>query len=199
MRRLELNGLTTLSEKAAQALSMHIGYLELNGLINISDHVFEILSNHMWSISLHGVKTLSDNAAIALSKRMKWNYIDLPGVETISDFALGIIGDYIRIEINIESPSILGRLEKCILEKNERQFEKVLVKDLNNEKLIGRKIGARIAKFWTEDFIAEDTGETVSINKTEIILEAKEILTKKNMTKIINSGFEVIFLEKESN
>jgi hypothetical protein len=202
---LELNGLTTLTEKAAQALSMHVGYLGLNGLISTSDEVIEALSNHKGRLKLNGLTSLSDLAAIALSRRVSWdcskalNSVSLYGIETISDFALGIIGESIGYEIDIESPAILSRVERCIQKKNENQFEKVLIKNLNEEKLIGRKIAASVIKKWGEDFIDEDTGETVSIERNEIIIEANKKITKKDITEIINSGVEFIFLEKEFN
>ncbi len=65
------------------------------------------------------------------------------------------------------------------------------------KKLIGRTLAARIVKAWVEDFVDEDTGELVSINRTEIVLEREIVLDKDNIELIIDSGVETILLHKE--
>ena len=52
-------------------------------------------------------------------------------------------------------------------------------KKLNLKKVVGRKLAARVLRTWTEDFVDEDTGEVVSIDRNEVLLRKRFILTKK--------------------
>ena len=54
------------------------------------------------------------------------------------------------------------------------------------KKYIGRKLAARVLKTWHEDFVDEDTGEVVSIERNEIILDRDTILDKDNVEEIID-------------
>ncbi|MCH2022360.1 MAG: DNA-directed RNA polymerase subunit beta [Saprospiraceae bacterium] len=65
------------------------------------------------------------------------------------------------------------------------------------EKNIGRKLAARVLRNWTEDFVDEDTGEVVSIERIEIILERDIVLDEKNIEDILEVGVETIILQKE--
>ena len=62
---------------------------------------------------------------------------------------------------------------------------------------IGRKLGARVLRTWSEDFVDEDTGEVVSIERNEIILERDVILDEDSIEKIIDSEIEIIILQRE--
>jgi hypothetical protein len=201
---LYLNGLTTLSDEAAEMLANHIGQISLCGITNLSDKAIEALSKHNGNLILDGLISISDQAALAISRRMQLNISDdsktvsLCGLQTVSDFALNTVCEFVENgSIRIDSPAIIIRIRKCIDELNETRFEKVPTKDLVNQKVIGRKLAVRASKYWSEDFTDEDTGETTSLNLNETIVEAGKKLTKKQITDLINSGVEFIFLERE--
>ncbi len=65
------------------------------------------------------------------------------------------------------------------------------------KKYVGRKLGARVLKKWTEDFVDEDTGEVVSIDRNEIILEREKILEEDHIDIIVDAGVKSIILTKE--
>ena len=62
---------------------------------------------------------------------------------------------------------------------------------------IGRKLGARVLRSWSEDFVDEDTGEVVSIERNEIILERDVILDESNIEDIIENEIDIIILQRE--
>ncbi len=68
-------------------------------------------------------------------------------------------------------------------------------KDL--EASIGRKLAARVLRSWTEDFVDEDTGEVVTIERNEIILERDIVLDETNIQAIIDSDTESVILQKD--
>jgi DNA-directed RNA polymerase subunit beta len=65
------------------------------------------------------------------------------------------------------------------------------------KKNIGRKLAARVLNTWHEDFVDEDTGEVVSIERNEIILDRDTIIDKDNVEEIIDSNVKSILLHKE--
>ncbi len=76
--------------------------------------------------------------------------------------------------------------------------EEVAVNADNLGKCVGRRLGARVLRSWTEDFVDEDTGEVVTIERNEIILERDIILDEDNIELILESEVETIILQKES-
>ncbi len=64
-------------------------------------------------------------------------------------------------------------------------------------KAIGRKLAARVLKTWTEDFVDEDTGEVVSIDRNEVVLERDQIIDSENIEDIIEAGVSNIILHRE--
>ncbi|MEZ4898257.1 MAG: DNA-directed RNA polymerase subunit beta, partial [Saprospiraceae bacterium] len=64
-------------------------------------------------------------------------------------------------------------------------------------KAVGRKLAARVLRKWTEDFVDEDTGEVVTIERNEIILERDVILDEENINLILETGIETVILQKE--
>ncbi len=62
---------------------------------------------------------------------------------------------------------------------------------------VGRKLAARVLKKWTEDFVDEDTGELVTIERNEIILERDVILDEDNIELVLESNTEKVILQKE--
>ena len=65
------------------------------------------------------------------------------------------------------------------------------------KKSVGRKLAARVLRKWTEDFVDEDTGEVVSIERNEIILERDVFIDEENVELIKDAGVETIILQKE--
>jgi DNA-directed RNA polymerase subunit beta len=65
------------------------------------------------------------------------------------------------------------------------------------KKYVGRKLAARVLRAWIEDFVDEDTGEVVSIERTEIIIDRETILDNDHIDLIVDSGVKSILLHKE--
>ena len=65
------------------------------------------------------------------------------------------------------------------------------------KKANGRKLAARVLKTWTEDFVDEDTGEVVSIDRNEVLLERDHILTEEDVETIVESGSKSVILHRE--
>ena len=62
---------------------------------------------------------------------------------------------------------------------------------------MGRKLAARVLKSWIEDFVDEDTGEVVSIERNEVIIDRETVLENDHIDEIIDSGAKTILLHKE--
>ena len=77
--------------------------------------------------------------------------------------------------------------------------EEVKVSKANLKKYIGRKLAARVLKTWVEDFVDEETGEVVSIERTEVILERETEITPDNVEEILNSGSKTIEVHLDSS
>ena len=75
--------------------------------------------------------------------------------------------------------------------------EEVKVTKTNLKKLVGRKLAARVLKSWVEDLVDEDTGEVVSIDRNNIILERETVLEAEHIDEIIESGTQSILVHKE--
>ena len=88
--------------------------------------------------------------------------------------------------------------DKDILELFELADE-VKVSKSGLKKYIGRKLAARVLKKWVEDFVDEDTGEVVSIDRNEIILERETVLEDDHIDQIIDAGVKTIILNKEDS
>ncbi|MDH5365737.1 MAG: DNA-directed RNA polymerase subunit beta [Cyclobacteriaceae bacterium] len=65
------------------------------------------------------------------------------------------------------------------------------------KKAINRKLAARVLKTWTEDFVDEDTGEVVSIDRNEILLERDHIISEEDIETILDSGSKSIILHRD--
>lgn len=65
------------------------------------------------------------------------------------------------------------------------------------KKVVGRKLAARVLKTWVEDFVDEDTGEVVSIERNEVIIDRETILENEHIDEIVESGAKTILLHKE--
>ncbi len=76
--------------------------------------------------------------------------------------------------------------------------EEIKVSKAGLKKVLGRKLAARVLNTWHEDFVDEDTGEVVSIERNEIVLDRDTILDKDNIEEIIDADVKTILLHKES-
>ena len=75
--------------------------------------------------------------------------------------------------------------------------EEISAKKKDLQKAVGRKLAARVLRKWTEDFVDEDTGEVVTIERNEIILERDVILEEFHFDLIQDAGIETVILQKE--
>jgi DNA-directed RNA polymerase subunit beta len=71
------------------------------------------------------------------------------------------------------------------------------VSKTNIKKLVGRKLAARVLKTWVEDFVDEDTGEVVSIERNEVILDRETVIESEHVDLIVDSGAKAILLHKD--
>ena len=77
--------------------------------------------------------------------------------------------------------------------------EEVKVSKAGLKKVLGRKLAARVLNTWHEDFVDEDTGEVVSIERNEIILDRDTTLEKEHIDEIMDAGVKTVLLHKENN
>ena len=77
--------------------------------------------------------------------------------------------------------------------------EEVKISKSGLKKVLGRKLAARVLNTWHEDFVDEDTGEVVSIERNEIVLDRDTIIDKENTLEILESGAKTILLHKETS
>ena len=76
--------------------------------------------------------------------------------------------------------------------------EEVKVNKTNLKKCIGRKLAARVLRTRIEDFVDSDTGEVVSIDRHEVVVDREAELNEDNINDILESGLETILLHKET-
>jgi len=75
--------------------------------------------------------------------------------------------------------------------------EEIKVTRTNLKKYEGRKLAARVLKTWVEDFVDEDTGEVVSIERNDVVVDREATLNENNMETILESGTQHILLHRE--
>ena len=75
--------------------------------------------------------------------------------------------------------------------------EEVKVSKAALKKIIGRKLAARVLNSWYEDFVDEDTGEVISIERNEVILDRDTIIDKENIELILESNTKSVLINKE--
>nr|WP_321358137.1 DNA-directed RNA polymerase subunit beta [uncultured Draconibacterium sp.] len=75
--------------------------------------------------------------------------------------------------------------------------DEVKVSKSGLKKVIGRKLAARVLKSWVEDFVDEDTGEVVSIERNEVIIDRETDIEEDHIEEILESGVKTILLHKE--
>ena len=75
--------------------------------------------------------------------------------------------------------------------------DEIKISKANIKKLVGRKLAARVLKTWIEDFVDEDTGEVVSIERNEVILDREIVIVDEHLDLIMDSGAKSVILHKE--
>ena len=75
--------------------------------------------------------------------------------------------------------------------------EEVKVNRTNLQKYVGCKLAARVLKTWVEDFVDEDTGEVVSIERNEVIIDRETPLEEEHIDEIIASGVQTVLIHRE--
>jgi DNA-directed RNA polymerase subunit beta len=76
--------------------------------------------------------------------------------------------------------------------------DEIRVSKAGLKRVLGRKLVARVLKTWFEDFVDEDTGEVVSIERNEVLLDRDVVLEKEHVEVIMEAGVKTILLHKES-
>jgi len=87
--------------------------------------------------------------------------------------------------------------DKDILEIFELTDE-IKVSKAALKKCVGRRLAARVLKSWIEDFVDEDTGEVVSIERNEVIVDREVVLENDMIDQIVDSGTKNILLHKDT-
>ena len=77
--------------------------------------------------------------------------------------------------------------------------EEIKVSRVNLKRVIGRKLAARVVDAWIEDFVDEDTGEVVSMERTEVIIERSVELTEEHIEKILELDVKTILVHTEKD
>ncbi len=77
--------------------------------------------------------------------------------------------------------------------------EEIKVSRTNLKRVIGRKLAARVVDAWIEDFVDEDTGEVVSMERTEVIIERSVELTEEHIEKILELDVKTILVHTEKD
>ncbi|MDD2981780.1 MAG: DNA-directed RNA polymerase subunit beta [Crocinitomicaceae bacterium] len=75
--------------------------------------------------------------------------------------------------------------------------DEVKATKVNLKKLVGRKLAARVLKTWVEDFVDEDTGEVVSIERNEVLMDREMVIEEEHIDMILDAGVKTVILHKE--
>ena len=76
--------------------------------------------------------------------------------------------------------------------------DEVKVTKANLKKIVERKLAARVLKSWVEDFVDEDTGEVVSIERNEVLIDRETIIEEEHLAMIEDAGVKTVILHKEN-
>ena len=77
--------------------------------------------------------------------------------------------------------------------------EEIKVSPTNLQRVLGRKLAARVERSWVEDFVDEDTGEVLSMERNEVVVERDSELTEEHIDKIMDLGVKSILVHKEAD
>jgi len=76
--------------------------------------------------------------------------------------------------------------------------DEVKISKATIKKLVGRRLAARLLKTWIEDFVDEDTGEVVSMERNEVILERELVIGEEHLNAILDCGAKSLILHREN-
>ena len=76
--------------------------------------------------------------------------------------------------------------------------DEVKVTKANMKEAVGRKLAARVLKTWVEDFVDEDTGEVVSIERNEVLIDRETVIEEQHVELIVESGAKTVILHKQN-
>jgi len=88
--------------------------------------------------------------------------------------------------------------DKDILEIFNLAHE-IKVNKVNLKKAVGSKLAARVVRTWIEDFVDEDTGEVVSIERTEVIIERETVLENEHVDMIVDAGIKTVLIHTKDS
>ena len=77
--------------------------------------------------------------------------------------------------------------------------EEIKVTKASIKNVINRKLAARVLKTWHEDFVDEDTGEVISIERNEIIIDRDTLIDKEHIDQILDADVKTILVHKEDS
>ena len=77
--------------------------------------------------------------------------------------------------------------------------EEIKVTKTGLKKALGRRLAARVVRSWVEDFVDEDTGEVVSIERTEVIIDRETELSAEHVDQMIDAGVKTVLLHKQDH
>ena len=75
--------------------------------------------------------------------------------------------------------------------------EELKVTKANLKEAVGKKLAARVLKTWSEDFVDDDTGEVVSIDRIAVVVDRETVLTEEHIQPILDSGATFILVHKD--
>jgi len=75
--------------------------------------------------------------------------------------------------------------------------EEIKVSKAGLKRVLGRKLAARVVRSWFEDFVDEDTGEVVTIERNDVIIERETVIESEHINKIVDSGVKTILLHRD--
>ena len=76
--------------------------------------------------------------------------------------------------------------------------QEIKVSKTGLKRVVGKRLAAHVVRKWIEDFVDEDTGEVVSIERTDVIIERETVLEKEHIEPIVEAGIKTIFIHKDS-
>ena len=77
--------------------------------------------------------------------------------------------------------------------------DEVKVSKKGLKEVIGRKLAANLMRTWSEDFVDEDTGEVVSLERNEILMQRETVITEENVQDILDSEQSTILVQKDED
>ena len=77
--------------------------------------------------------------------------------------------------------------------------EEIKVTKTGLKKILNRKLAARVLRTWHEDFVDEDTGEVISIERNEIVLDRDTEIEEEHIQQILDSDVKTVLLHKQDS